>query len=268
MLIAAALNYFIGVLLGWRLMFFIGVPSVHAFFVLYIRSRTVEPERWTKVTKETHKEPFWEFFAKVLGPQYRLRTWGNLILLTVGLMGFWVGPQYLVTTIITFAVGAHLSILQAQHLGAWGMAILGMFTIIGCFIAPWLSTRIGRRKNLIVFIILMIIGIVGDYTFAFYQKSLTLFFTVIPILGIGRADFAVFTIWLPKQYPTEVRASGFAFSTIFSRFVADAGTFLLGYLIIAMHTIGTAVSYTALPFVIGIFITMMVPETKGPALPE
>ena len=114
----------------------------------------------------------------------------------------------------------------------------------------------------------MIIGIVGDYTFAFYQKSLTLFFTVIPLIGIDGANFAVFTIWLPEQYPTEVRASGFAFSTTFSRFVAAAGTFLIGYSISAMHIIGTAVSYTALPFAIGIFITMMVPETKGSALTE
>ena len=133
MLIAAALNYFTRV--------------VPALFVLYIHLRTVEPERSTNAAQETHREPFWEFFAKALGPQYRLRTWGNLILLTVGLMGFWAGSQYLVTTTITLAACSHLSTLQAQHLGAWGMAVLGMFTIIGCFIAPWLSTRIGRRKN-------------------------------------------------------------------------------------------------------------------------
>jgi len=52
--------------------------------------------------------------------------------------------------------------------------------------------------------------------------SIALTFLFLPVLGLGGASFAVFTIWLPEQYPTRVRATAFALTTTLSRWVAAA----------------------------------------------
>ena len=94
------------------------------------------------------------------------------------------------------------------------------------------------------------------------------FFAFIPVLGLGGANFALFTVWLPEQYRTDVRATAFAFCTTMSRFVAAAGTFVVGYAISEAQTIGWPLALTALPFVIGIWLAYLAPETKGQSLPE
>jgi MFS family permease len=264
-LLAAVVNYFVGVTLGWRWMFFLGI--LPALFVFYIRARTVEPERWQRVENVTRRAGFWAFFAKILRPPYRRRTWTNLVLLVVALMGFWAGSQYLPTTILTLAKPLGLSAVAAAHLASLGAALLSAFTIVGCFLAPWLAERLGRRLALTVYFALMIVGILGDFGWAYYGHGLPAFFAFIPVLGLGGADFAMFTIWLPEQYGTEVRASAFAFATTFSRFVAAAGTFVIGWAISATHTIGVPLAWTAAPFVVGMALVWLAPETRGQPLP-
>jgi len=51
---------------------------------------------------------------------------------------------------------------------------------------------------------------------------------VLFFLGLGGANFAVYTLWLPEQYSTECRASAFAFTTSVGRFVGAGITFLVG----------------------------------------
>lgn len=82
----------------------------------------------------------------------------------------------------------------------------------------------------------MIVGIVGSYGWAYPHHSIALLFAFLPVLGLGGASFAVFTIWLPEQYPTRMRATAFAFTTTFSRWVAAGGTFLIGY---GIHATGS-----------------------------
>src|SRR5690242_21197437 len=48
---------------------------------------------------------------------------------------------------------------------------------------------------------------------AYPLQSIALTFVFLPVLGLGGANFAVFTIWLPEQYPTRMRATAFAFTT-------------------------------------------------------
>ena len=47
-------------------------------------------------------------------------------------------------------------------------------------------------------------------------------------LGVGGANFAMYTLWLPEQYSTECRASAFAFATSVGRFAGAGITFLVG----------------------------------------
>jgi MFS-type transporter involved in bile tolerance (Atg22 family) len=95
-----------------------------------------------------------------------------------------------------------------------------------------------------------------------------LFFVFLPVLGLGGASFAVFTIWLPEQYPTRMRATAFAFTTTVSRWVAAAGTFLIGYGIKATGSLSWPLSLTAVVFVIGLALVALAPETRATTLPD
>jgi len=265
LLLGAVLNYVIGIQLGWRWMFIIGI--IPAFFVFYIRSQAVEPERWVKVSTQTRRESYGVFIARILQPPYRARTWGNIALLIVAIVGLYAGAQYVGTSIIDIATREGLPRFEALRLASVGLGLVSLSTAVGCVAAPFLANAFGRRKALAFYFSLMTIGIAGGFGWAFYH-SLFAFFCFLPILGFGGADLAMFTIWLPEQYATDVRASAFAFCTTMARFVAAALTFLVGYGISSMHTIGTPLALTAIPFAIGIFLVVLAPETKGKPLPE
>ena len=265
-LLGSVVNYAIGIRLGWRWMFFIGL--VPAVFVLYIRKETKEPSRWVKVSNAARKLSYSEFFVRILQPPYRRRTVLNVVLLFVAMMGYWAGSQYLGASILTIATEHGIARMAGLRLATFGLGLLSLFTIAGCFAVPWLANRVGRRNTLALLFLLMIVGIGGGFGWAYYAHNITYFIAFIPILGLGGADFAVFTVWLPEQYPTQVRATAFAFCTTMSRFVAAAGTFLIGYAISEAHTLGWPLALTAVPFVFGIALSYMAPETKGQMLPE
>jgi uncharacterized membrane protein len=99
-------------------------------------------------------------------------------------------------------------------------------------------------------------------------NGLPWFFVCLFFLGVGGANFSVYTLWLPEQYPTECRASAFAFSTSFAR-VAGAGiTFLVGAGVRHFGSIGTPVALTAIAFAIGLLLTPFGAETRGRPLPS
>ena len=69
------------------------------------------------------------------------------------------------------------------------------------FVRPSLTERIFNR--------LFSIAIGFGYVF-YLPHALVPFMIVLFALGVGGANFAMYTLWLPEQYPTECRASAFA----------------------------------------------------------
>jgi hypothetical protein len=86
-------------------------------------------------------------------------------------------------------------------------------------------------------------------------------------LGVGGANFAMYTLWLPEQYHTECRASAFAFATSIGRFAGAGITFLVGAGVSYYHTIGTPVALTSIAFIVGLLILPFGKETRGEPLP-
>ncbi|WP_028935522.1 MFS transporter [Pseudonocardia spinosispora] len=264
-LLGALVNLAVGSLLGWRWMFFLGV--LPALFVLYIRTQVhQDTERWKEAAREPSRG-FWSYLRDVLRPPYRTRSLTNAALVTIGLLGFWASSQYLPTAIKALAIDSGYSPGAATALGSIGVAVLSLLTALACILAPSLCNRFGRRKTLGILFVMMIIGISGGYAWAYPQQNLPLFFLFVVVMGIGGADFAVFTIWLPEQYPTALRASGFAFSTTMSRFVAAIGTFGIGYGISA-GGIALPLALTAVPFLLAFVLLRFSPETRDQVLPD
>jgi MFS family permease len=147
--------------------------------------------------------------------------------------------------------------------------ILSTGTIIGCLVLPILAEKFGRRFTLAIYFALMAAFISLGFGYVFYLEThaLVWFMTCLFFLGIGGANFAMYTLWLPEQYPTECRASAFAFATSIGRFAGAGITFLVGTGVAYYHTIGTPVALTSIAFLVGLLLLPFGKETKGAPLP-
>jgi MFS family permease len=262
--IAAALNYTVGVHFGWRAMFLTGaIPVVVAIFVLL---RVKEPEKWQKSeASHVHRgRPLREIF----GAEYRKRTIVACTLLTIAIIGLWAGAVYEPSAVIQLATKAGATKAQAIQTASIATGILSIGTILGCLALPPLAERIGRKWTLAIYFAGMAVSIAASFGWAFYlENGLVPFMALLFVLGFFGGNFALFTLWLPEQFATRVRATAFAFCTSVGRFVGAGVNFLLGAAVLNMHTLGVPVALTAIAFVVGLFIIPFAPETKGQALP-
>ena len=152
---------------------------------------------------------------------------------------------------------------------SYATLLLSTGTILGCLVLPLLAEKLGRRMTLAIYFLLMFLTITFGFGYVFYlaNNALTWFLFFLFFLGVGGANFAMYTLWLPEQYPTECRASAFAFSTSIGRFAGAGVTFLVGAGVSHYNTIGIPVAMTGFAFIIGIMLLPFGEETKGKPLP-
>ena len=130
---------------------------------------------------------------------------------------------------------------QAVRTSSIGMGLLSLGSILGCLAAPILAERLGRKRTLALYFLGMAVSILVSFGWAFYlPNGLYPFIAVIFFLGIFGGNFAVFSLWLPEQYGTNVRVTAFAFTTSFGRFIAAGVNFGLGALVGRMGTLEQA----------------------------
>jgi MFS family permease len=261
--LAAAANFTIGAHYGWRAMFAVGfVPVILSIVTLL---RVEEPKRWVAVASQAKRvHPL----AEILSPLYRKRTLVNAGLLTVAIVGLWAGAVYEPTAIQQLAKAAGYGKPDAVRLASLGTAILSIGTILGCLCAPVLAERVGRRTALGAYYVAMAIMIVLCFGVFFYVPGgLALFIGALFFLGFAGGNFALFSLWLPEQYETSVRATAFAFCTSIGRFIGAGINFAIAAAVRNFGTLGTPVALTAIAFVLGLFLIPLAAETRGKTLP-
>lgn len=112
-------------------------------------------------------------------------------------------------------------------------------------------------------------SILLSFGWAFYRPDgLKPFIVVLFFLGLFGGNFAIFSLWLPEQYSTTVRATAFAFTTSFGRFIAAGMNFGIAALVGRMGTLGKPVAITSVAFGIGLLAIPFALETHGKALPD
>jgi len=268
--LAAALNYTVGARFGWRAMFVCGLTPV--VIAVLIMARVKEPERWKEKAGQLRaagQARYWGALAQIFGPKYRRKTIVNAALLTVAIIGLWAGAVYEPTAIITLAKKAGMSVVQASKMASIGTAILSIGTILGCLVAPILAERLGRKSTLAIYFMGMSAFIWLSFGWAFYlENGLTTFVLCLFFLGFFGGNFTLFSLWLPEQYETSVRATAFAFATSFGRFIGAGVNFMIGAMVRNAGTIGKPVAYTAIAFGLGLLIIPFAQETRGEVLPR
>jgi hypothetical protein len=109
-----------------------------------------------------------------------------------------------------------------------------------------------------------------SFGWAFYahDAALELFIGSLFLLGFFGGNFAIYSLWLPEQYSTAVRATAFAFVTSFGRFIGAGVNFLIGAGVHSYGSIGVPVAATAIAFLIGLAVLPFGYETRGARLPD
>lgn len=262
---AAALNYTIGAAFGWRAMFLTGaVPVIVAILVMIGVKETAKFERKRQARLE---HPLRRIFA----PSHRKQTIVMSLLLTVAIIGLWAGAVYEPTALIQLARKAGMTAPAAIHTASLGTGLLSIGTILGCLALPPIAEALGRRPTLAIYFALMFVAIIAAFGWAFYLPggaALPVFLAALFFLGVGGANFAMFSLWLPELFPTEIRASAFAFCTSIGRLGGAVVNFILGAAVLHTGTIGIPVACTAIAFGLGMLIIPFGRETRGEVLPE
>ena len=262
--LAAALNFTVGASFGWRAMFLCGAAPV--LVSIYMLFKVKESDSWVRVAREAHQaHPLRAIF---LAPHLR-RTVLNAGLVTVSIIGLWAGAVYEPSAIVVLAKAAGYSAKEATRLASFGTGVLSVGTILGCLAVPLLAERWGRRWTLGWFFLGMAVCIVVSFGWAFYlPNGLSVFITSLFFLGFFGGNFAMYSLWLPEQYPTAIRASAFAFVTSFGRFVGAGVNFLIGAGVAAYGSVGVPVAATAAAFIAGLLLLPWCAETRGEKLPS
>ena len=229
--LAALANYVIGSYFGhnaWRVMFAVG--GLPALLLAWVRHGVTEPQRWKQKEGVVRTWHIWQPFANLFSNALRRRTILNSLFMLASICGLWAGTVYVPAAVTQLAEAAGRAGPFAAQLASRATMLVSFATILGCLAMPWLAEKLGRRGALGFFFSLMMVFIALTFGVVFNLGGVALpwFLVCLFFLGFGGANFAVYTLWLPEQYPTECRASAFAFSTSFARFGGAGITFLVG----------------------------------------
>ena len=267
-LLAAVLNYLIGSRYGWRAMFAVG--GTPALLVAFIRYGVTEPRRWERKIRSLGRWGMLQAFVELFAPEFRRRTILNCAYVLVSIVGLWAGSVYVPASVTYLANRAGIMGAAAARMASWGTMLLSVATVLGCIVLPPMAERWGRRATLAIYFAIMLATIAIGFGYVYYlpQNALPWFMVCLFFLGVGGANFAMYTLWLPEQYPTECRASAFALATSIGRFAGAGITFLVGAGVAHYHSIGTPVAMTSIAFAIGILLLPFGHETTGQPLPE
>jgi MFS family permease len=238
------------------------VPVIVSVITL---TKVQEPPRWKAHEAEAKRA---HPLAEIFSPRYRKRTMVNAALLSVAIIGLWAGAVYEPAAITTLAKKAGMDAPHAAEMVSIGTGVLSLGTILGCLSVPLFAERIGRRRTLALFFSGMMVTIPLAFAWAFYlENGLVPFITILFVMGLAGGNFTVFSISLPEQYDTRVRATAFAFCTSVGRFLGAAVNFALGAVVLRMGTLGMPVAWTGAAFAIGLLLVPLLLETKGERLP-
>src|SRR4051812_28338692 len=194
--LAAILNSTVGAAYGWRAMFAIG--GTPALLVTFIRAGVHEPKRWEHAVERVGARPtIAQSFGALFSPEFRRRTLLNSTYLLIAIVGLWAGSVYVPASVTQLAAAAGFDTASSARLASYGTMLLSAGTIVGCLILPALAERWGRRGTLALYFAVMFVSIAVGFGYVFYLATAALpwFMVCLFFLGLGGANFAMFTLW-------------------------------------------------------------------------
>ncbi len=279
---AAGIGYVLGVITGpdaWRWMFVVG--ALPAAMAVMVQRKVKEPEMWLKAKAEGKiKGGAFESLAELFRHrEWRRRAWLGLIIGCAGILGFWgigVFSNDLVRAVLAvdFAKKGISSADLPGELTKWTSIHWFAFNVggfLGMMTYARLARVIGRKPTFVIAFLLACVATIGLFQGWRWQSQI---YWLSPILGFCQLGiFALYAIYFPELFPTNLRSTGTSFCYNVGRYLAAAGTIAEGFFasklvdkpIDTMRMIG---SWAALVYLVGLVPLYFAPETRGKPLPE
>jgi MFS family permease len=245
--------------LAWRVMFWTG--ALPALLVLYLRRRVTDAPQATEQRERSRQTgSFAAIFSNrpVDGHPGLLRTTFFAVLLSTGVQG---GYYTLATWVPTYLkTDRGLSVVNTG--GYLTFLISGAF--IGYLTGGYLTDRLGRKRNIMIFAFLSAIAILA-YTHIPADADTALLVLGFPLGFCMSAIFSGFGSYLSELYPSAVRATGQGFTYNTGRAVGAVFPTVVGFLADSWGT-GGALVFGALGYALAVVALLGLPETRGKEL--
>jgi MFS family permease len=251
--LAATVSWLVQTVAGfdWRAVFFVGV--LPALLALWVRRRVEEPEVWNRSTHEKRSRSLLPMFT------------GRMLVITLALtlmnactMFAWWGfntwvPTYLSGAPESGGIGlsatAMTGLLVSSQIGMWfGYVTFG-------YVSDW----IGRRRTYVGYLLLAAVFI-WAYTSTNDPMTLLLLGPFTAFFATGH--FSGYGAVASELYPTAIRASALGLTYNIGRVASAVAPWLVGGLADSQGY-SSALSITALAFVVSASFWVLIPETKG-----
>jgi len=247
---------------GWRVLYFLGLPPL--LLMLALRFGMRETRRFEAVRAHSRGAAVgWRHHLRNAAipwqKPYRRRTlivvllWNCVHLVTAPAVAFWV-----IYAREQLGFSAH----RIGDILFWGY----LAGTTGHFIAGWAIDRIGRKWTCAVFYILASFAIVGLFqTQSMVGQYAWHITTVFCFLAAATATH----IYASELFPTEIRATGYGWTTnLFGRVTEVATPLLVGVFVMSLG-ISWSVTLVAFGPIVGALIVLRyAPETMGLTLEE
>ncbi len=241
---------------GWRPLFLVGL--LPAILAVWIRASVPEPERWRSQRRSAGERGR---FRTIFRPPLLRSTLIATAMATSLLLAYWGlftwVPAYLSSSAVRG--GAGLGVVRSFEwiVAMQAGALLG-YTSFGL-----LADRIGRRAVFLVFVLAAAV-LVPVYGLA--ARSETALLVLGPLVGFfGHGYFSVFGAMLAELFPSAVRATAQGFCYNAGRAASAAAPYFIGSLADRLG-IGSALAATAVFYVVGAGLMLLLPETRGKVL--
>jgi MFS family permease len=241
--------------LAWRVLFWAGLtPALLVFFVRrHVKEPPVFAQTQNNLTAAGKRANFLEIFSPSI-----LKTTILTCLLSTGAQG---GYYAITTWLPTFLRTER----QLTILGTGGyLAVIIIGSLVGGCVSAWLSDRIGRRSNFILYAVGSIVIVIA-YTQIPVDDALMLVLGF-PLGFFSQGVFSGMGPFLTELFPTRVRGSGQGFTYNFGRGIAAMNPLLVGILS-AVLPLGQSIGvFAVIAYGLLAAAALLLPETKGRVL--
>lgn len=248
----------------WRYAYLIGL--IPALLVLWVRSSIQEPQRWQQAGAE--KRNLGSFRDLFSNPRWAKHATLGLLLAAVGLGTFWgvvVAGQDLTRELL---LRNHLDPTLASQKAKFAYGIIQTTGMgIGLLAFGPISERLGRRG---AFALMQLLAIIIVPITCYLPQTYWQMLLVLPIFGFFTGGIhAGYAIYFPELFPNHLRATGAGVCFNGGRLIA-APLLWLSAELKSFHGLDLRSAVTILSglFLIGAFLMLFLPETKGKPLPE
>jgi len=238
--------------LAWRVLFWVGLTP--ALLVFFVRRHVKEPPVFAQTQNNLAAAGKKANFLEIFSPSI-LKTTILTCLLSTGAHG---GYYAITTWLRTFLRTER----KLTILGTGGyLAVIIIGSLVGGCVSAWLSDRIGRRSNFILYAVGSIVIVIA-YTQIPVDDAL-MFVLGFPLGFFSQGVFSGMGPFLTELFPTRVRGSGQGFTYNFGRGIAAMNPLLVGMLS-AVLPLGQSIGvFAVIAYGLLAAAALMLPETKG-----